>query len=52
MDTRTCLEKQLHPQPAIILKANNSTSDGIIIGSVKQERSKSKDMGFYWLWYW
>ena len=38
-----------HPQPPTPLKTYNSTADGILNGTVKQKRSKSIVMKFYWL---
>jgi len=38
-----------HPQPATPLKTDNSTADGIMNSTVKQQRSKAIDMRFYWL---
>ena len=38
-----------HPQPPTPLKTDNSTSDGILNGTVKQKLSKALVMKFYWL---
>jgi hypothetical protein len=38
-----------HPQPATPVRTDNSTADGIINGTVKQNRSKAIDMRFYWV---
>ena len=38
-----------HPQPATKNKTDNSTANGIINGTITQNRSKAIDMRFYWL---
>ena len=38
-----------HPQPATKMITDNNTAEGIIKGTLKQKRSKSIDMRFYWL---
>jgi hypothetical protein len=38
-----------HPQPTTPLRTDNSTADGIINGTVEQNRSKAIDMRFYWV---
>jgi hypothetical protein len=38
-----------HPQPATPVRTDNSTADGIINGTVKQNRSKATDLRFYWV---
>ena len=38
-----------HPQPATKMITDNNTAEGIITGTIKQKRSKSIDMRFYWL---
>ena len=38
-----------HPQPPTPLKTDNSTSYGILDGTVKQKRSKALVMKFYWI---
>jgi hypothetical protein len=38
-----------HRQPAIPLRTDNSTSYGILNETIKQKRSKSMDMKYYWL---
>ena len=38
-----------HPQPATPLETDNSTANGIMNKTVKQNRSKEIDMRFYWL---
>ena len=46
---RTTLEELGHPQPPTPMKTDNTTANGIINGTVKQNRSKAIDMRFYWL---
>ena len=46
---RTTLNELGHPQPATPIKTDNSTADGILNGTIKQQRSKAIDMRFYWL---
>jgi hypothetical protein len=46
---RTSLDEMGHPQPATPIRTDNSTADGIINGTVKQQRSKAIDMRFYWV---
>ena len=38
-----------HPQPATKIKTDNSTADGFVNDTIKQNRSKAIDMRFYWL---
>ena len=38
-----------HPQPATKMKTDNMTAKGILIGTIKQKRSKAIGMRFYWL---
>ena len=38
-----------HPQPATKIKTDNSTTDGFVNNTIKQNRSKAIDMRFYWL---
>jgi hypothetical protein len=38
-----------HPQPATKMITDNNRAEGIIKGAIKQKRSKSIDMRFYWL---
>ena len=45
----TTLEELGHPQPPTPIKTDNTTANGIINGTVKQQRSKAIDMRFYWL---
>ena len=46
---RVTLEELGHPQPATPMKTDNSTANGIMNGTIKQQRSKAIDMRFYWL---
>ena len=46
---RTTLGELGHPQPATPLCTDNSTANGIINSTIKQNRSKAIDMRFYWL---
>ena len=46
---RTTLIEMGHPQPATPLTTDNSTAEGILNGTLKQKRSKSIDMRFYWI---
>jgi hypothetical protein len=46
---RTTLEEMGHPQPATPIQVDNSTANGIIHGTVKQQRSRTMDMRFYWI---
>jgi hypothetical protein len=46
---RQCLKDLGHAQPATPIKTDNSTATGIINNTIKQKRSKSIDMRFYWL---
>ena len=46
---RITLEELGHPQPPTPIKTDNTTANGIINGTVKQQRSKAIDMRFYWL---
>jgi hypothetical protein len=47
----TTLEELGHPQPdnGTPIRTDNSTADGIMNKTVKQKRSKSMDMRFWWL---
>jgi hypothetical protein len=38
-----------HEKPATPLKTDNSTAYGILNETIKQKRSKSMDMNYYWL---
>ena len=46
---RTTLIEMDHPQPATPLQTDNSTDNGIVNGTVKQQQSKAIDMRFYWI---
>jgi hypothetical protein len=49
ISSRNCLINMGHPQPATKMITDNNTAEGIIKGTIKQKRSKSIDMRFYWL---
>jgi hypothetical protein len=38
-----------HPQPVTPMQVDNSTANGILTGTVKQQRSRAMDMRFYWM---
>jgi hypothetical protein len=46
---RGTLLKLGHKQPATPLRTDNSTAYGILNETIKQKRSKSMDMKYYWL---
>ena len=46
---RNCLEAMGFPQPATLLKTDNSTANGILNNTMKQKRSKAIDVRLYWL---
>jgi len=46
---RRCLQELGHEQPATRIRTDNSTACGFANGTIKQKRSKSFDMRFYWL---
>jgi hypothetical protein len=46
---RTTLEELGHPQPPTPLQTDNTTSTGYINGTIKQKRTWSMDMRFYWV---
>ena len=46
---RTTLAELGHPQPPTPLCTDNSTANGIMNSTIKQNRSKAIDMRFYWL---
>ena len=46
---RQALIEMGHPQPPTPLTTDNVTARGILTGTIKQKRSKSIDMRFYWL---
>ena len=43
------LEEMVHPQPPTPVQVDNSTALGIATGTIKQCKSKSIDMRFYWI---
>ena len=43
------LEEMGHPQPPTPVQVDNSTALGIATGTIKQSKSKSMDMRFYWI---
>jgi hypothetical protein len=46
---RITLDEMGHPQPPTPIRTDNSTAEGIINGTVKQQQSKAIDMHFYWV---
>ena len=46
---RTTLGELGHPQPPTPIKTDNSTAAGIVNKSIRQRRSRSMDMRFYWV---
>ena len=46
---RETLKELGHPQPPTPMKTDGATANGIINGTVKQQRSKAIDMRFCWL---
>jgi hypothetical protein len=44
----TC-EELGHIQPPTPMRTDNNTAEGIMNGTIKQNRSKAIDMRFYWL---
>ena len=46
---RMTLEEMGHPQPATPVQVDNSTTCGFANNQIKQRRSKSMDMRFYWI---
>ena len=46
---RTTLKELRHPQPPTTIRTDNSTAHGIMNQTVKQRKSKSMDMKFWWL---
>jgi hypothetical protein len=46
---RTTLEELGHRQPPTPIKTDNSTASGIANKSIRQRRSRSMDMRFYWV---
>jgi hypothetical protein len=49
---RTTLEELGHPQPPTPMETDNSTATGYSNGTIKQKRTKAKDMRFYWIKDW
>ena len=43
------LEEMGHPQPPAPVQVNNSTTNGFANKQIKQCKSKSMDMRFYWI---
>ena len=46
---RTTLPKMGHPQPPTPVKVDNSTAVGFANKQIKQQKSKSMDMRYYWI---
>ena len=46
---RNTLIEMGHPQPATLIIIDNQCAEGILAGTVKQRRSKSMDMRYYWI---
>ena len=46
---RITLEEMGHPKPPTPVQVDNSTALGIATGTIKQSKSKSMDMRFYWI---
>ena len=46
---RATLIEMGHPQPPTPLQVDNTTAQSFASGTMKQKRSKSIDMNFYWL---
>ena len=46
---RTTLAELGHPQPPTPIRTDNSTANGIVNSTIRQNRSKAIDMCFYWL---
>lgn len=46
---RTTLTEMGHPQPPTPIRTDNSTANGIVNSTIRQNRSKAIDMRFYWL---
>ena len=49
---RKALIYMVHPQQATEIITDNSTADGIMRGTIKQKRTKSIDIRFYWVLDW
>ena len=48
LSMRTALQEMGHPQPPIPVKVDNQCAVGILTDTVKQKRSKSMGMRFFW----
>jgi hypothetical protein len=46
---RTTLEELGHPQPPTPLETDNTAATGYSNGTIKQKRTRSMDMRFYWI---
>lgn len=46
------LAEMKHPQPPTLVQVNNSTTNGFANKQIKQQKSKSMDMQFYWVQDW
>ena len=46
---QTTLEEMGHPQPPTPIQVDNSTTSGFANRQIKQRRSRSMDMRFYWI---
>ncbi len=46
---RTTLTEMGHPQPPTPVQVDNSTTNGFANKQIKQQKSKSMDMRFYWI---
>jgi hypothetical protein len=46
---RTTLEELGHKQPPTTMETDNTTATGYSNGTIKQKRTKSMDMRFYWI---
>jgi hypothetical protein len=44
-----CLIEMGQPQPSTPRRTDNTTTRGIVTGTIKQKQSKAIDMQFYWL---
>ena len=48
---RTTLNETGHPQPPTPTEVDNSTAVGFVNKKIKQQKSKSMDMRYYWIQY-
>jgi hypothetical protein len=46
---RTALEELGHKQPPTPMETDNTTATGYSNGTIKQKRTKTMDMSFYWI---